>query len=339
MLRASKVNYPPTLLNWICNKLELGFLGEIQFVDVEPGSQTTTGFYRQLENWGIPDDHIHATITAGEDALTADQNDVLVITPAAYDEAASITWDKSNTHAIGLGGINVGGDYYEPNVVWYTDTTEVAELLNLTAHNCIFFGLNIQNVGANAANLAAVKLNGYGNTFLNCGIKGTMTTQQCGAAGAGSLLIHDNGMYPIFKDCQIGQDVWGTRTTDNSGVIRWTGTARPNGGDFINCRILSVSDDTACNMCYAHADTSIGRGWRFDNCYFANFDSLGGTTANLLAAFGFATSATTQQWIIQLHHCIGIGIARWTTDDNNHVMVDVANAGTSGGIAVNGTGD
>ena len=325
-----KRNLDPSLVNWIMNETGLGpGIGEIHYV-----AAATSAYHDRLHNeMNVPAENIHTTIAAGEEALVTDRNDVLCVFPGAHNQTASITWDKNNTHMIGLGGSNVGGDYSEPNVVIYTATAAVAEVLNITGHNCIFKGIDFENAGANSGNLCAVKLNGYGNTFKNCGIKGTMVTAQCAVAAAGSLYIHDAGMYPVFEDCQIGQDVWGDRATALSGVICFTSTsAQPNGGMFRRCRIMSRSSATAtAGLVRLAATNCIGRDWLFDDCVFSNWDD--GTSNVLNQAFCQAAGVTAQNFAVHLHNCSLFGVDEWQDDDSQVVWASMPVSSTSGGIS------
>lgn len=328
-------NLDPSLMGWLMNVTGLGpGIGDVHYL-----VGATSEYYSWLrDDLKQEPSKIHFTLQDGEDALTSGRNDVLLVYPMALDVDTEVDWDKSNTHMIGLGGPNVGGDWSEPNVVLYSDNVATVQILDISGHNCIFKNLNIENYGANAACLFAVKLNGYGNWFEDCGIKGTMTSAQCGVAGAGSLQIAGAGMYPVFKNCQIGQDVWGTRTTANSGVIEFNSSARPNGGDFINCRILSVGDDANCAMVRVASATSIGRGWRFDNTIFSHFDGNASGVTDLARVF-YTPSTAVQREIIHLHNCMVIGADEWQTDDDNVVVSDMPACSTSGGIAINPTSD
>lgn len=324
----------PAVLGWLMGTLGVGpGIGEVHFL-----VKAASAYYSWLrDDMRVNPSLIHYTLAEGEDELTASRNDVLCVFPGAYDETAEVDWDKPNTHMVGMGGPNVGGDYSEPNVFIYTDTTEVAQVLDVAGQNCQFHNAAIGNFGANAANLFAVKVNNYGCLFKNCGIKGTTMTAQCGVAGAGSLFIDGGGMYPIFENCQIGQDVWGVRTTANSGVIVFNSSARPNGSDFINCRILSVGDDANCAMVRIATSTSSGRGHRFDNTIFSHFDSGGGGATTLVRGF-YSPSTGVQKHTFHLHQCMAIGIDEWQDDDDSVVMADMPITGIGGGLSRNPTG-
>lgn len=324
----------PAVLSWLMGTLGVGpGIGDVHFV-----CSVTSAYYSWLrDDMQVNPSKIHFSIAAGEDALTASRNDVLLVYPGAYLESAELDWDKNQTHMVGLGGPNVGGDWSEPNVTIYTTGTAVVQPLDVSGNNCQFHGINVNNYGANAACLFAVKVNGYAAWFENCGIKGSFTSAQNGVATSGSLHIAGAGMYPVFKDCQIGQDVWGVRTTANGGVIVYNSSARPNGSDFINCRILSVGDDANCCMVRIASSTSSGRGHRFDNCIFQHFSSSANADTTLAKAF-YSPSTGVQKHTFTLHDCTALGIDEWQTDDDTVVMSGMPITGLGGGLSRNPTG-
>jgi len=327
---------------FLMQTLGIPVLGKIFFCF--PAGSSTSKFEDWIETeLDIPAELKFQGSTAIKNAYAAAtdyRNDTILVFPGAYDIGTELDWTKPQTHMVGCGGPNIGGDHSEPNVCIYTDTagSTAANLIDIAAENCIFKGINFENYGANAANVAAVKVNDYGCWFENCRIAGNMTSQQNGAAAAASLVIGEAGMYPVFKNCQIGQDVWGVRTTANSGVINFNGSnGRPNGSDFINCRIVSVGDDANCAMVRVTDAYDIGRGHRFDNCFFCHFDSNASGSTTLARCF-YTPSTSVQRHIVHLHNCYASGIDEWQTDDDSVVLADMPITGIGGGLARNPTG-
>lgn len=337
-----KRNLDSSLIQWIMTVTGLGpGVGDLFWV--APTTASTSQFKSWMETGLGIGETIYATPTAAEDAMVAYRNDVMLVAPGAYDGTASIGWDKAQSHIIGLGGPNQWGDHSEPNVCIYTDSTQVNNVINITGQNCMFINVNFENYGAHGDNETAVKVNKYAAYFENCRMAGNMTTQQNADASCSSLWIAEAGMYPVFKNCQIGQDVWGARTTANAGVIEYRTTSgasagRPNGSDFIGCRILSVGDDSNCAMVRIAAATAIGRGHRFDNCFFSHFASTGGGDAPLTRGF-YMPSASVQKDIIHIHNCIAVGITRWQDEDDEVVWGSMPATATTGGVASELTGD
>ena len=305
-------------------------LGQIKYVAV------SGGYYEDnLLDIGIKSDSIFTTVTEAEDACVADRNDVVAVTPGAYDEEAEIDWDKEYTHLVGLGGANIGADYSEYGVVIYTDTTAVAKVLDVTGHHSQFHNFIVENNANNAGNLAAANIGAYGTRWKGVAFHGNMQATQNATEACASLYIGAAGMYPLVEDCIIGQDVWGTRAAANSGVLRFSETGgRPNGGIFRRCQFLSTGSTVTCAMVAIPAATSSGRGWLFDSCTFQHFNDAG---ASLNQAF-YSVGSGVQKHSMLLHNCSAFGIDEWQDADDDVVIATMPITGTGGGLHIEQTG-
>ena len=328
-----KRNLDPSLVQWIMSETGLGpGIGEVKYV--APATSSTSQFRTQLESMGVSSGDIYTLPSLAEAAMEGYRNDVMLVAPGAYAETAEIAWDKANAHILGLGGPNAqAGDYSEPGVVIYTITANVTQLLNITGAYSQFHNFAVENYADDADNLAAALINIYGITCKNVGFHGHMAATQNTTAAAASLYIGGAGMYPLLEDCQIGQDVWGTRSGANSAVMRFTGTGRPNGATLRRCKFLSRSVTATCAMISVPVNTGIGRSWYFDNCHFSNF--YDGTT--LLNQVVYSVTGT-QQFTIQLHNCSAAGFTEWQTGDFSIVTSDMPITGTAGGLMKQPTG-
>lgn len=324
-------NLSNSLVSWIMNQLSLGpGIGEVAYL--VPETSSTSNYRRQLEANGVSEADTYTSLAAAYAATTGYRNDVILAMPGAYDETASLTWAKPNTHILGCGGPNTWGDNSEANVCIYTDTTAVAEVINITGQNGIMKNVNIENYGAASTNLVAVKLDKYGWTFENCRIAGDMTSQQGGNVDCGSLMIEYDGMYPKFLNCQIGQDVWSERTQANKGVIIFK-DGQTNGGVFEKCRILSRAGTTAAvAMVRVNGVNKLGRGWTFDECGFLNYFATGETKPNQVFYESAASSIGDRDVI--LHNCYMQGIDAWQDDENGTIVGDMPTPAAAGGKCV-----
>jgi len=319
------------LETWLMSTLQLGpGIGDVFYVAVASSAYETW-----LKKQGVAGDHIFALPSLAYAEATASRNDTILVTPGAYLETAEIAWSKANTHMIGLGGPNSqAGDYSEANVVIYTLTEAVASLLTVTGANSQFYNFALENNFDAATNLTAGTINTYGTVWKNVGFHGHMAATQNTTVAAASLYIGGAGMYPLLEDCQIGQDVWGTRSGANSGVMRFSASSgRPSGATFRRCKFLSRSVTAACALVAIPAAQSIGRSWYFDNCHFSNF--YDGTTTLTQV---FYTVTGTQMWAIQLHNCSAAGYTEWQTGDFDVVTSDMPITGTAGGLMKSPTG-
>jgi len=308
--------------------------GQIKYV---VAAKTSSNYYwDKLRTDGISDGDIFTTVATAYAATTSGRNDVVAVTPGAYDETSSITWANSNTHLVGLGSPNVMGDYSEYNVVIYTDSTDNASTINMTGNNNQVINCTIQNAGNNAACLTAFTLNGYGNYFKNVSFQGVMTAGNDDTVAAASLYIAAGGSYPIFEDCYIGQNCWDVREGALSGVLRFTGTGAggPYNGTFRRCRFLSRSDTATVAMVALPANYCMHGIWLFDNCTFENYANNWGTNLNQV----FYDNCGTTHGIF-LHHCGAIGIDEWQDADagNNYIGADMPIVGVGGGLVANPT--
>lgn len=296
---------------------------------------STNYYYDLLRENGIAPGDIYTSPATAYAATTAGRNDTVVVFPGAYDLTATLTWANANTHMVGLGGPNIGGDYSENNVVIYTDSTDVASVLTVTGQNSQFYNFVVENMGANAACLTAATINIYGTYWNRVAFHGNTNSTQNAVAASASLYIGAAGMYPLLENCIIGQDVWGVRATANQGVLRFSGTGgRPNGGIFRGCQFLSTGSTATCAMVAIPAATSSGRGWLFDNCTFQHFNDAG---ASLNQAF-YSVGTGVQKHSMLLHHCSAFGIDEWQDADDDVVIGTMPITGTGGGLHIEQAG-
>ncbi len=321
----------------LARQLDIPMLGKI-FYAVPNGSSTS-----RYEEWArreldIPAELLFVGALAPAQAFAACEayrNDVVCVFPGAYDIDTELAWSKANTHMVGMSGPNIAGDYTEPGVNIYSDNIACGSVLTVTGPNSQFHNLAVSNVGADTACLTALTANTYGLRFKNVGMQGNMNSTINAVAASASLYIGAVCCNPIFERCEIGQDVWGVRTTGSQGVIRFLGTASGNnGGWFKDCRIKSVGDDATCVMVAMPAAQSAGRSWVFDNTLFTHFDSTGGGAKNLNQAF---LTLNSQKDIVLLHHCAAYGIDAWSSGAYETILSDMAVPAITGGLGIEPT--
>lgn len=313
---------------WVMAATKLGpGVGDIHYL-----VGVNTAYYSWLrDDLRVEPSKIHHTLASGYDALTASRNDCLLAYPGAYVQTAEQAWAKAQTHLIGLGGPNQLGDYSEPNVAFYSSTTTVANILNITGTNCMFFNFTTNNAGANAACLSAVKLAAYGCYFDHVRMAGCMAATQAATALACSLWIRGAGMYPIFNKCTIGHDVWTTRTGTNQGVILFNeSNTQANGGQFIDCDILSVCETATGNFVAVVGNNVLGRGWQFRNCTFNNYT----TGTRMDQAFYQSASNSIADRGVMLKDCIlnTKGCDCWQDSDYGNIYGNQPASASTGGL-------
>ena len=309
-------------------------IGEVYFVVTSKTS--ADGYYSYLRSKYIPEGKIYTTVLEAYNATTAGRNDTVFVFPGAHIISAELAWSKKNTHLVGLGGPNIGGDYSESNAVLYCTTAAVASTLTVSGQNCQFHNFVIENNANNAGNLTAATVDIYGTYWKRVAFHGNMQTTQGTTEACASLYIGAAGMYPLFEDCIIGQDVWSVRNKANAGVLRFNDTGgRPNGGIFRRCQFLSVGTTATNCMVAIPASTSTGRGWLFDSCTFQHFDS--GAASEQLNQCFYSVGSAVQKHSMLLHNCSAFGIDEWQDADDDVVISTMPIASAQGGLFVEPT--
>ncbi len=275
-----------------------------------------------------------ATLPAAESLPTANQNDVIYVSPATYTLTSELAWDKDFTHLIGLIGPNLAGDHSLKGCTIYSSTASVVETIDITADRCVFANLMIGNGGNASICVGAVNVDGWGNYFKHVTFLGTIADNQANDADCASLLIDQLGHFPIFEDCIIGQTGWGTRSAAYSGVLLFVGTTSlaPQNGLFRRCRFLSRSETATVSMIRVPNATCIDREWLFDDCSFYNFSVNQGNALNqVVSAIG-----SPQSHDMVFHNCVARGFTEWKTATGD-VFIDMGAYDASGGIATAAT--
>ena len=173
-----------------------------------PADSATSKFRGWLVKNGVNPSDIFTSLVSAEDVMVANRNDTLFVFPGDYAETAKTTWDKDDTHIFGLND-NVEGDYTQGGCNIYTTTASVAQVLDIQGDRCAFKNLKLSNGGANAANLGAALVEGYGCRFRNVNFMGILDAAQIASANPYSLGIGWGGYFPTFEDCIIGTSTWG----------------------------------------------------------------------------------------------------------------------------------
>jgi hypothetical protein len=141
----------------------------------------------------------------------------------------------------------------------------------VTGNHCQFHNFGVSNVGANAANLTAVALDGYNCFFKGVTMQGIMTSQQIAVATTASLIMEANAHNSLFDACVIGQNQWGTRTSAGGHLLFSGATMGIANNTFRNCLFLSESSTAGVPMIYFDNVNNVDRMLLFDNCHFDNF--------------------------------------------------------------------
>jgi len=307
-------------MNWLCQVLGIGpGLGDVFFV-----AASGSAYEAWLKKIGVYNDHLFTTIAAGYAALTADRNDILCVSPEAHVQTAEIDWAKSQSHLVGLGGPMRVSDYYCAGVMIYTATASVANLLHVTGNNCQFHNIGVYNNGANAANVSALKVGatttGYNNKFFNSHFCGLMNSTQLAVETAASIRIASGSSDYYFKNCVIGHNCWGARTTAKQGQVYYGGTTEsgagagygPQNGTWEDCLFLSQGTTTTCVMVRVEegGNEAMDRTHFFKKCTFDNWPGSAATITQV-----FDDDCLTWHHV-RLIDCSAHGYSEWQDRDN-----------------------
>jgi len=298
------------VMGWLAQILGVGpGLGDVRFL-VEDASE----YHDWLKYLGVKNDHIHTTVVAAEDALTADRNDVLCVTPGDYAVTSAIAWDKDQTHIVGLGGPN---QRQQPSTLTNGGTrikcitTAVEEVIAVTGNYVQFHRTGFMNNAANTGNKYDVLVQCRNFYAELCAFRGGNNTTQNQNASAGIPLGIGAGYAARFKRCQIGQSGNVTRTT-GPGFVKFV--AGGHGGiDWEDCIFEMRSETSGANPSgFLVEQTSLDRVMWFKRCLFYNFSENWGALPDYL----FNIDQTTT-FDILLTQCAMAGFD--IVSDNAHV--------------------
>jgi hypothetical protein len=242
---------------------------KVFFVDPVNGSDSNPG-----TTWQSP----LLTLEAAEDLCTANRHDTVLFLAGATanNPAASITWDKSYTHLVGVGS-ELPGLGQRCRVVMQA-ATAATPVITFSGDGCIVKNMQFnQEKAAGAASGVAI-VTGQRCLFENVFF---MTPT---ATDAASYSLKVSGGENYFKNCTIGQHTK-VRTGASRGLWMYKGAGDNQRNFFEHCRFLSWSSDTTHVLVYTDVDIDNETFTLFfDNCLFANYYGSGEAGAKLAVA-------------------------------------------------------
>ena len=267
----------------LAGMLGLPSVGNIYYVDAGSGSDSASGLSRE---------DAFATLGTAYAALTADQDDVVVIVGSSATgrttETAAITWAKRRTHVIGNGPARRMNP--RQGVAVYASNT--ASAIVLSANNCSFTNISI---AAFADSDVMFEITGSYNTFRNVHFQGIGNTTPAGETGARALLL-TAAQENEFYECTFGLDTV-TRTAANA-TVELTGNACAR-NKFIDCDFVIFTSDASAVHIKADTGNAYERFLLIDNCRFMNADTASSTTLTTnmdLSATGNGTVFIKDSW-------------------------------------------
>jgi len=310
-----KRNLDPSLVQWIMSQTGLGpGIGEIKWL--VPAASATSQYRTQLRTWGVDEGDMYTDIVPAEDALVANRNDVLLVMPGAYTMTASLTWDKDQTHMIGLGGPN---QRYCPTtatsgaIQFKCVTTSIDSMFAVSGNYCQFQGFQTMNTFSSNANRCDFLISGKNTYFNRMRPRGGNGANQlnhadggvpvifAGSAGAGNGFLAENSIF--------GSAGNNARTVGAGSVLFEGGAVCAFSPTFRNCGFemrCETSGSSNPKLIHLAADYAVDRLLLFDQCTFYNFYE------NLAAMPDYAiVDACTTTHMIGLKDCFMYGFDYW----------------------------
>lgn len=255
----------------VAGMLGLPSVGEIFYVDPGNGSDSNNGKRHS---------QAFATVTKALTAVTADQDDVVIIASTSStgrtSETAAINWNKRRTHIIGNGPRRK----INPRNGMSFGSAVVSPCFTVSATNCSFTNISIAQF--NDVNVLVEVTADY-NTFNFVHFQGIGNDTTGDDTAARSLLLTAAGENE-FYNCTIGLDTV-TRSAANAN-LEITGSAARN--KFFNCDFPMYADNAGAFWVKADTGNCFERFLLFDNCNFWN--PTDGSSTGLTA--GMKLSAT-----------------------------------------------
>jgi hypothetical protein len=233
----------------------VGGKAKYYFVDTVNGSDTNPGTSPQMAK---------KSLEAAEDLCVANQHDtVFFISGATADNpTASITWDKSYTHLIGL-NCPLPGVGQRCRVVMKA-ATAVTPVMTISGNGCVFKNIQFMQEKATGAASGAVIVSGNRNYFEGC----FFATPTSATAASYSLKVTSDEN--AFVRCTIGQHT-NVRSAATYGL--WIAGADSSRNKFIDCEFLSWATGGGTAHVLVLNDAAVTcevSTVQFENCLFNN---------------------------------------------------------------------
>ena len=289
------------------------------FVDPARGSSSGNGSF---------EDPV-ALVSQAEDLCTANQNDTVIYIGGATAnlETATITWDKSYTHLIGICAPTMVAQRAR---IHNETTTGQTPLLNITATGCIFKNFYIfQGVDEAVGNIN-VQISGGRNYFENVHFAGGGHASQAIDGGA-SLALY-GAEECTFVNCTIGVDTIAAAT----GMMAVRVDTDAKRCIFKGCNFTMYAGNSGSGFVEVVDSAGFDRYLLFEDCLFIN-DAAATTMAS---AFVIPTGMGSATHRIILKDSYGFGFTDWDAGERGLMYLTggtITGGGNSGFAAVAAT--
>ena len=302
--KAGMIDMQNMLAQFCMGQLGFGPVGEIRMLT------GATGNSRNYFQGRINEANLHTNIAKAEAAMVTQRNDVLVVSPDSHswygdDYAANalLTWDKQNTHVLGLDPGGIGG--YQ-RARFAGDAATIVSLMTVSGNSNKFKNLRWMHGSGSATETQIMTVSGAGNVFENCCFASPINQTQADSANFRGMIV--TGSSNHFKNCLFGTSNAIHRNSASS-MLQLSGGNGLN--VFENCIFRSRSQATT-PVFIRHTATGTGGQISafFLNCQFVNATTLAGSYD---LAVGITNSADATMFLYFDNRCSFSGVTNVVT--------------------------
>ncbi len=291
----------PSLVQWIQSQAGMGYVGDVRFMsEITSSSNQHRAWLQQMK---VPDSDIFLTMEAAENVLTDYRNDAVVVMPGWYEETATTTWDKFDTHIIGTSPtIN------QPRIDIVQTTNQFTPMNTISGRGGLFKNLTFRH-GVGSSDEVGTLISGRYNQFDNVY---WMSPMVAGQDVSGLIGVNITGHGNHFLNCHFGSD--GT-ARDQANVNVKIST---RGNIFENCVFTMLADGTSPS--FVEIDTADDTRYNaFKNCLF--YAHYVNKTDQIVNAFKITGANSTASVIIDSRcQFVGVDYVSDATDDQ-HIWI------------------
>ena len=276
-------------------------------------------------NSGTKPSEAMKSVIAAEELLTANKNEgIFMIGGATADVlTATLTWDKSYTHLIGL----VAPTQYGIRNRIQSTTATLLPMVTISGNGCVFQNIMFTHEGSNATTCArAVDMTGDRNYFGNCTFRQIGAASVLDASKRDIYINSDNGENYFYK-CAFGSTSYDGSANAANYNMEFAASAQSGANVFEKCQWLgSGSSGASWILTGVNSLTS----WTlFQDCLFYN-NEMG--TMNAMTQGLALNSATSGQLIFK--NTSYLGCATLETTNSGYIFGDDVNAAATTGKLV-----
>jgi hypothetical protein len=262
-------------------------------------------------------------VETAEALCVANRHDTVLFLAGATanNPAATIAWDKSYTHLIGVGS-DLPGLGNRCRIVGAAATL-LTNTITISGDGCIFKNLQFGNEYATGAIGVAIV------TGQRCYFENVFFMVPFSVTAA-SYSLKLSGGECTFKRCTIGQTT-SMRTGASRNLWFYKGAGDNQRSKFIDCEFLSWSSVTTHVLVYVDVDIN-NEGWsaQFENCLFWNLNGSG--EAGGILAVGIDDNCAVHHQILMRGQGNSFAGCTAVADPLTYVLKAETGTGTQSGL-------